>query len=81
MRGFMGNGGLMEFVSSDMPSTSNALELMSGSLRESWVPEPLPPPLTLAETDDGPLWGPFFFLFQRGLAVATALRRLAKYPK
>ena len=24
---------------------------------------------------------PFFFLFQRGLAVATALRRLAKYPK
>ena len=42
---------------------------------------PEPPPLTLAETDDGPLWGPFFFLFQRGLAVATALRRLAKYPK
>ena len=41
----------------------------------------LAPPLTLAETDDGPLRGPFFFLFQRGLAVATALRRLAKYPK
>ena len=39
------------------------------------------PPLTLAKTDDGPLWGPFFFWFQRGLAVATALRRLAKYPK
>ena len=40
-----------------------------------------PPPPTLAETDDGPLWAPFFFWFQRGLAVATALRRLAKYPK
>ena len=39
------------------------------------------PPLTLAKTDDGPLWGPFFFWFQRGLAFATALRRLAKYPK
>ena len=42
---------------------------------------PVCPPLTLTETDDGPLWGLFFFLFQRGLAVATALRRLAKYPK
>ena len=48
---------------------------------ESWVPGWLPPPLTLAETDCGPLWGPFFFWFQRGLAVETALRRLAKYPK
>ena len=25
--------------------------------------------------------GPFFFWFQRGLVIATALRRLAKYPK
>ena len=50
-------------------------------MRESWVSDQRPPPLTLAKTDDGPLWGPFFFLFQRGLAVATALRRLAKYPK
>jgi hypothetical protein len=50
-------------------------------MKESWVPEPLPPPLSLAETDDGPLWAPFFFWFQRGLALATALRRLAKYPK
>jgi len=40
-----------------------------------------PPPLTLAETDDGPLWGPFLFLFQRGLAIATALQRLAKCAK
>ena len=77
----MGNGGLRELVSSDMPSTSNALVLISGSLRESWVSDPLAPPLTLAKTDDGPFWGPFFFWFQRGLAVATALRRLAKYPK
>jgi len=45
------------------------------------VSDQRPPPLTLAETDDGPLWGPFFFWFQRGLAVATALRRLAKCPK
>ena len=51
------------------------------STRESSLPVAFPPPLTLAETDDGPLRGPFFFLFQSGLAVATALRRLAKYPK
>ena len=44
----MGNGGLRELVSSDMPSTSNALVLISGRLRESWVPELLAPPLTLA---------------------------------
>ena len=31
-RGFMGNGSLRALVSSDMPSTSNALELISGSL-------------------------------------------------
>ena len=77
----MGNGGLMELVSSDMPSTSIALELIFGRLRESWLHELLAPPLTLAKTDDGPLRGPFFFLFQMGLAIATALRRLAKYPK
>ena len=39
-----------------------------------------PPPI-LAKTDDGPSWGPFFFLFQRGLGVATALRRLPKRSK
>ena len=49
--------------------------------REGSTAVAFPPPLTLAETDDGPLWGPFFFLFQRCLAVATALRRLAEYPK
>ena len=43
--------------------------------------DPIPPPLTLAETDNGPLWSPFFFWFQWGLAVATALLRLAKLPK
>ena len=41
----------------------------------------LAPPLTLAETDDGPSWGPFFFWFQRGLGAATALRRLLKRSK
>ncbi len=45
------------------------------------LPDPSPPPPKLAETDDGPSWAPFFFWFQRGLAVATALRRLARYPK
>ena len=40
----MGNGGLMELVSFDMPSTNNALKLMSGSLRESWVSDSLAPP-------------------------------------
>ena len=42
---------------------------------------PVCPPLTLAETDNGPLWSPFFFWFQWGLAVTTALLRLAKLPK
>ena len=51
------------------------------STRESSLPVAFPPPLTLAETDDGPLRGPFFFLFQSGLAVATALRRLEKSRK
>ena len=44
--------------------------------------DPLPgPPLALAETDDGPSRGPFSFWFQRGLVVATALRRLSKRSK
>ena len=51
------------------------------SLRERWMSDPSAPPLTLAETDNGPLWSPFFFWFQWGLAVATALLRLAKLPK
>ena len=76
----MGNGGLMELVSFDMPSTSNTLKLMSGSLRESWVPEPLPPPITLAETDDGPLWGPFFF-FSKGFSSCDRPSETAKLTK
>ncbi len=59
----------------------NFLANRAASTKERSMPDPLPPPLTLAETDDGPLRGPFFFLFQSGLAVATALRRLVKYPK
>ena len=34
-------------VAHDMPSTSNALELIAGSLRESWVHELLTPPITI----------------------------------
>jgi hypothetical protein len=41
----------------------------------------LAPPLALAETEDGPSRGPFFFWFQRGLGAATALRRLPKRAK
>ena len=48
---------------------------------ESWVPESLPPPPTLAETADGPLRGPFLFWFQRGLAVVTALQRLQNHAR
>ena len=50
-------------------------------VRESWVPESLPPPLTLAETDGGPLRGPFLFWFQRGLVIATAFRRQQERSK
>ena len=49
--------------------------------REGWTSDPFPPPLALAETDDGPSRGPFSFWFQRGLVVATALRRLSKRSK
>ena len=49
--------------------------------REGSLPDPLPPPPKLAETEDGPLLGPFFFWFQRGLVSVTALRRLPKLPK
>ena len=50
-------------------------------MRESWGSDQRPPPLTLAKTDDGPLWGPFFFLFQRGLARPSDFRRLVVRPK
>ena len=45
------------------------------------IRQPHCPPLALAETDDGPSRGPFSFWFQRGLVVATALRRLSKRSK
>jgi hypothetical protein len=32
--------------------------------RERWIPDPFPPPLTLAETDDGPSRAPFSFGFK-----------------
>ena len=41
----------------------------------------IPPPPTLAETEDGPSRGPFFFWFQRGLVIVTALWRLPKQSK
>jgi len=49
--------------------------------RESWVPDPSPPPKTIREPIMRSLTGPFFFLFQRGLAIVTALQRLAKCAK
>jgi hypothetical protein len=45
------------------------------------VPEPCPPPPTLAENDDGAFRGPFLFWFQRGLAVVTALQRLQNHAR
>ena len=47
-------------------------------MRESWEPKSFAPPPILAETDDGPLLGPFFFWFKRGLDAETALQRLPK---
>ena len=41
----------------------------------------IPPPPKLAETEDGPSRGPFFFWFQKGLVMATALWRLSKRSK
>ena len=40
-----------------------------------------PPPKTIREPITRSLTGLFFFLFQRGLAIATALQRLAKCAK
>ena len=45
------------------------------------MPDPSAPPPILAETDDGPLLGPFFFWFKRGLDAETALGRLPKRSK
>jgi hypothetical protein len=42
---------------------------------------PFPPPQTNREPETRSLTGPFFFLFQKGLAIATALRRLSKCAK
>jgi hypothetical protein len=39
------------------------------------------PPHSICESDQVPRCGPFFFLFQRGLAVASALRRLVERLK
>ena len=50
-------------------------------IREGWRLEPSPPPQTIREPETRPPTGPFFFWFQRGLAAATALRRLVKCQK
>ena len=57
------------------------LAMAASDTGESWVPGWLPPPLALAETDDGPSRGPFFFWFQKGLVMVTALQRLSKRSK
>jgi hypothetical protein len=53
--------------------TTNKHALIS---RESWMPDPSPPPISDIEHGDGPFLGYFFFAVQRGLAKATALWRL-----
>ena len=61
---------------------SNALVLKtSEGSRPPWVRIPPPPPLANCELEVRSLAGPFFFWFQRGLVVATALQRLPKQSK
>ena len=76
---WVGSQSLLHQLGFEPATRRNEINMLG--TREGSTGVAFPPPLTLAETDDGPLRGPFFFLFQRGLAVATALRRLEKYPK
>ncbi len=48
--------------------------------REGWRPDPLAPPLTLAETDDGPSWAPFSFV-SKGLSSCDRPLDTAKLTK
>lgn len=59
----------------------NSLQMRAASTREGWMLGPSPPPLSNREPDMRPLTGPFFFLFQRGLAKPSDLRRLAVSSK
>jgi hypothetical protein len=53
----------------------------SASRQESSLPAIFPPPSSVTQLDQGLSRSPFFFLFQRGLADATGLLRLAKGHK
>ena len=43
-------------------------------VRESWPPDPSPPPISDTEHYDGPFQGSFFFAAQRGLAKRPPFR-------
>ena len=49
--------------------------------REGSPPDPFPPPLAHCKPEIRSLTGPFFFLFQMGLAMLSDFRRLAFRPK
>jgi hypothetical protein len=48
---------------------------------EGWELDSLPPPLADCKPETRSQTGPFFFLFQRGLAEQSDFRRLALQPK
>jgi hypothetical protein len=49
--------------------------------RERWMSDPSAPPLAHRKPEMRSLMGPFFFLFQSGLARPSDFRRLAFRPK
>ena len=62
-------------------SVSLKRALAASDTGESWVPGWLPPPLAHRKPEMRSLMGPFFFLFQSGLARPSDFRRLAFRPK
>ena len=62
-------------------ASRNPTQRFASSRGESWLPAPLPPPLAHSKPEMRSLTGPFFFLFQRGLARPSDFWRLAVWPK
>jgi len=63
------------------PEDQNFLANRAASTKEGWITGPSPPPLAHCKPEMRSLVGPFFFLFQRGLARPSDFRRLTFPPK
>jgi len=62
-------------------ASRNPTKRFASSRRESWLPAPLPPPLSLCKLTTLPDERRNSFWFQRGLTTPCDFRRLAIWPK